>query len=335
MSRIPVVFSATRSFLPYVAVEIHSILASAAPGTTYEFIILHREWTAEDGDRIRSMLQGCPDASVRLIDLKARLQGYSFYVSNRPSLTEESYYRLLIPFILPEYDRVIYLDSDMIVLKDLRELYETDLQGKTVAAARDVSSFIEKTKWKMGTYREKQLGLTDPYNYFISATLLMDTARIRREYTEKQILDLALSRKWLMHDQDVLNYLFKDQVLYLDVRWNSLMLLESTDQCPEPYRTEWISAHSDPFIIHYADKKPWTYFDCDRSVWFWRYATETPFFEDILRSMKENFPLNVAEARRWTVRGCVTCLRCMFRLMGDWWQRRIANRVCRILKRDN
>ena len=59
-------------------------------------------------------------------------------------LSIETYYRLFIPLILPQYEKVLYLDSDMIILADVADLYNENISGFPVGAALDVPCYVLK-----------------------------------------------------------------------------------------------------------------------------------------------------------------------------------------------
>lgn len=156
--------------------------------------------------------------------------------------------RLLLPELFPQYDRAIYLDSDMLVERDIGELYDTPLEGRAIGAVpedlwKDVfqkNGFFDPEN-KI-TYREYygNLGITPDHPYCNSGLLLMDMALLRQLGIGK-IVRQHSKDKLRFPDQDLLNAYLKDTILPLDRCWNNLFYT------PDPEGRQ---------IIHYL-QKPW------------------------------------------------------------------------------
>lgn len=127
----------------------------------------------------------------------------------------ESYFRFLLPELLSDIPRVIYLDVDILVNQSLSELVEMDLGQSCIAAVveKDMGAF------KPG-YAEK-LGLSAAH-YFNSGVLLLDLEAMRRRQLSQELLELAIARynDLSFRDQDVLNLYFKDEIVFLDKGYN-------------------------------------------------------------------------------------------------------------------
>lgn len=97
--------------------------------------------------------------------------------------------------------------------------------------------------------------------------------------------------QWL--DQDVLNLLCLDRVKFLDGRWNArwdFLAMDNWRYLDDKIQKAAPEYAKDPYILHYnTHLKPWAYPEYELADYFWRYARETVFYEEIL--------LNVAKAR--------------------------------------
>lgn len=127
--------------------------------------------------------------------------------TNNPHISVETYYRFLIQEILPDYDKVLYLDSDLIIQGDISELYSVDLGNNLLAAAHDID-FLGNLNMKDGkrlTYAKKVLGMKNPYDYFQAGVLVLNTAEMRQLYSIETWLDYASDDRFIYNDQDVLN----------------------------------------------------------------------------------------------------------------------------------
>ena len=127
-------------------------------------------------------------------------------------LTPTTYYRLLLPKVLaPEIDRVIYLDCDVLVERDLKQLWSTSLDGAALAAVAD-PNFVS---WST-------LGIDASSGYFNAGVLLLDLASIRASRAFPAVLDFALQHPEALTwaDQCALNKIFVGHWKELGKEWN-------------------------------------------------------------------------------------------------------------------
>ena len=189
------------------------------------------------------------------------------------------------------YDKVLYLDSDLIVQGDVSELYSIDLEGNLIGAVRDID-FLGNLNMKDGKrlkYNEETLKMSNPYDYFQAGVLVMNTKAMRESFSVDYWLNLASNKAYIYNDQDILNYVCQGRVVYLDPRWNVMndcggRIANVFSVAPAAVYEEYLDARNDPFIIHYAGfEKPWKDWDCDLREIYWKYARKTSFYEDLLK----------------------------------------------------
>ena len=152
------------------------------------------------------------------------------------------YMRLFIPYFVPkEVDRVIYLDVDMIVLKDISLLWKVDIQNNVIGAVLDPGIKTFGNSWG-GIQNFKELGLNSDTKYFNTGLLLIDTQKWRLENLTEKIIDCIEKNKKFSNypDQYGLNVTLSNKWKEIDSRWNFF--------CN--------STHIDPFIIHFVQRKP-------------------------------------------------------------------------------
>ena len=239
--------------------------------------------------------------SLRFTNVERELSGYDLSTNNA-HISIETYYRFLIQKLLPFYDKVLYLDSDIVINGDISKLYNTDLQGKLLGAIRDID-FLANLNVKHGKrmgYAKNVLKMKNPYDYFQAGVLVLNTKAMRERYTIKQWLTYASNPAFIYNDQDVLNAHCEGEVLYLPWEWNVVhdcggrvgnLFVHPLESAKDAKTEE---------IIHYAGfQKPWTDPDCDFASIYWKYARETPFYERLLkRVVKANEPKIPEEALR-------------------------------------
>ncbi|WP_438434173.1 glycosyltransferase family 8 protein [Gorillibacterium sp. sgz500922] len=131
--------------------------------------------------------------------------------------SKEMYYRILaFRFLPPELDKILYLDPDLLILNDIRPLYETELGGHLFAAAyHDRIPLTELNRLRL---KAQELPA-----YYNSGVLLMNLRRQREAVREEEIFAYVKENKkrLILPDQDVLNALYSTSIRDLDeVRYN-------------------------------------------------------------------------------------------------------------------
>ena len=127
-------------------------------------------------------------------------------------------FRLLIPRVLSGLHKVLYFDADLLVNRDIRELWNTDISDYCIAAVHDIG-FEHGIEYaipiKSGDVKVEQ--------YFNSGVLLMNLDRIREKGDLAELCFEYLSRNsnTNLPDQDALNYVFRNDTLLLDPCWNT------------------------------------------------------------------------------------------------------------------
>jgi lipopolysaccharide biosynthesis glycosyltransferase len=174
-------------------------------------------------------------------------------VSGHVSLS--TYYRVLIPELLPEtVDKVLYLDSDIIIRHNISALWETDINNLHLAAARELVTEEHK----------KSLEIPDEFCYFNAGILLMNLEKWREEQTSKKVIAFIgqNAQKLVFWDQDALNANLFNSCKILPSQWNVTAGFFSQEV--EKYgldAKEVKQVCENPYIIHFTGtEKPWKYF---------------------------------------------------------------------------
>lgn len=176
-------------------------------------------------------------------------------------LTITTYYRLLIPQIVPEnFDKVIYLDSDTIVKGDLEQLWNTEIGDNYVLAVQDDNQLYISMSGGLRNYRE--LGIDPNWKYFNAGLLVINLKKWRIDNIGSKVVEFIEQNKQYVrdHDQDGLNGVLAGQWEELDPRWNQMPRIYTYSSWQEsPYKEEVYDALlHDPYLIHYTTPpKPW------------------------------------------------------------------------------
>ena len=287
---VPVVFAADNNYVPQLTTTIYSAIKNANPNRFYDVVVLQRDIAGDKQERMWRFFEQFPNMSLRFLNVERELSGYELSTNNA-HISVETYYRFLIQQLMPDYDKVLYLDSDIIITGDIAKLYDTDLQGNLLGAIRDID-FLGNLNVKRGkrmAYAKNVLKMKNPYDYFQAGVLVLNTKAMREHCTIKQWLTYASNPNYIYNDQDVLNAHCEGKVLYLPWEWNVVhdcggRVGNLFTQAPNDIYDAYMRSRSNPQIIHYAGyQKPWVDPDCDYASIYWRYARETPFYERLIK----------------------------------------------------
>lgn len=194
--------------------------------------------------------------------------------SGNSNLTKEAYYRLLLPEILPDTKKVLYLDCDLIVRAHLRELWETNIEGCAFACVKDRKDNIEE--------RVKTLGYNQLDSYFNSGVVLMNLEFLRGFNFSEKAFAFISSKGHLMKyvDQCVINAVCHGYFRELPVKWNMIVpFFMKLPPIVEEQRKNLEQYISNPFIIHYTTEyKPW-FKECKHPYKseYWKYQKLSPW----------------------------------------------------------
>ncbi len=268
-----IAFGIDAPYLPHLAATIVSLVATA-PSARFHFMVLHGG-IAEDG---RRCIERCaPSAGfdwVEVDDTHLRgLQGHSH-------ISRATFYRLILPAIAaPEITRVLYLDSDVIAARDIRELWRTDLNKRVIAAVYDagIDAVPFARRWDLAPV---------PGSYFNAGVLLIDLQRVRIDGVFQTALDFLVAKRAELGflDQDALNHTLWRQWHRLDPVWNvqrNMILNGMPNYVPDAMRLR-----GRPAIVHYTtDQKPWLAGVYHPYAWlYWRALARTPFWREVAKA---------------------------------------------------
>lgn len=303
LSDVVVVFASNDHFCPYFSVALQSLVEHCSPDRRYDVVVLGNAISPVHAQQLelQAQIPGM-DIHLHLVDVARALAGVE--LPTHGHFRREMYYRLLAPELLAGADKAVYLDSDVVVERDVADLFDVELGDALLGATQDADTVGQACGYNqlVAPYLRDVLKIDDPRDYFQSGVLLMNLAGLRRTYPTSEIVALAASRHWHWPDQDVLNILARNKWKRVDMAWNTLSdwrhmrRSKIVAQAPKDVRDAYDTARSHPFIIHYAgpDDRPWNYPDMDMADRFWDYASRSPMEPELLARL---------EASRTTARG--------------------------------
>lgn len=195
------------------------------------------------------------DASVVFLPAPENLE--SLLPMGKPGqpqyITVATYYRLFLQDILSEsIDKVLYLDGDIVCRSSLLPLWNTDIECKPVAAVYEIEN---------NDHRYERLCYDEKDGYFNAGVLLINMKYWREHDVQKTFIEFLNnhSDRIVYHDQDVLNSVFHNNKVVLDVKFNVLNSYFVRDDIRYLYSKEEIEAvRKEPVLVHFSSHlKPW------------------------------------------------------------------------------
>ena len=270
---IPIFFAIDDGYVPFLAVALESLIENSSKQYYYSIKVLYTNISEENKKKINKYKR--ENVNIEFVDLNYYIEKVKDKLYTRDYYTNTTYFRLFIANLYPQYNKAIYLDSDIVVLGDIAELYNQDIGDNLIAAAPD--DVIQTTK-VFQEYAEKVVGVADYRNYFNAGILLMNLDEFRKfDFQDKFLYLLETIKFTVAQDQDYLNRLCKGKVKIIDKAWDKMPV--ANDDFDD----------KDLKIIHYnlADK-PWHYDNIRYKDYFWKYAKKTEYYNEICK-IKENY----------------------------------------------
>ena len=241
------------NYSKYAGVVIASILANANPKDRLNFYILDGGISEDNKQKIQS-LKFIKDCEINFITIDESMFEEYKVVPTLQHISFATFYRLKLTTLLPEVDKVIYLDCDMVAVSSLKNLFETDFENNYACGVRDIG---------------KKLLRKNP-NYVNAGMLFFNLNLMRKDRVEEKYLDYIKSGQRLRYaDQDIINGTMLGRIKIVDEEWN----VQSSNF------TNRSSYTNNPRIIHFiAKRKPWMWasFSYHRNLFF-KYLQLTPW----------------------------------------------------------
>lgn len=270
---IPVVFSTDHNFIMPTGVAVFSMLESNKE-SEFDIYILQSD-DVTDGDR-RSLIQMVETFSSRISFINPGDHFTNSYEIR--GISYACYFRLLIPWLIPQYDRLIYLDGDIVVKSDIRPLIDISEEDDQLVYGVRTPGFTLESEYSQYIV---SLGLNN--HKYINSGVLVYNSKIMRERNLKEEILSYTQKKLLFQDQDIINIVCKDKIGWLPLKFNSSPTLAKVDankliEADLTTPEEFEEALVDPVIIHYAGPKPWKTFTYHWYDW-WSVYSRSPFYD--------------------------------------------------------
>lgn len=275
MNKIPIAFAFDNNLVFPACICLSSLMMHAKEDTFYDIFILHSEnegLNHQELDKLPSFYPNCrlQYRSVgNIFDKAFEIRG----------ITTPAYYRLLIPELIPEYEKVIYSDVDVIFRMDLSELYSQDLKNNYIAATRDLGLNLGEDGIK---YIKSQPGL-HVGEYLQSGFIILNNKAILED-KKVEIFKTLAKRNLKYQDQDILNIACYGRIQYLSLEYNMTdysfqYAITTPENLKDMFSAKQIETAITHGNLHFNGHKPWKKYCINFDIW-WEYYRKSPYFDE-------------------------------------------------------
>ena len=270
MNEVVIAYITDDNYVMPTIVSINSAIMNKNESSIYKIFIIGVSINEENKKIINEFISKNINDKIYLSILHFN-QHYDFD-DTHPYVTSAALFKFDIANILSDFDKVLYIDCDTIVLKDLAELFSININEYYAAAVKD---FIANETLK----QHFPLGVKD---YFNSGVMLLNSKLLRDNNVKELLLDYKINkdRRHFM-DQDCFNFIFNNKVKFIKPKYNYMrtnsnydkILLDKFFEC---------DTSEDIIILHITWLKPWSKNVAEEKYFydFWNYYQHTDYFKN-------------------------------------------------------
>lgn len=277
--------------VPYLSVWLNSLISHTNKNKYYDIVILEKTISEANKESLLSLCADKKNVSIRFFNTKQ-------YFVNEPDdlrVHKEGCYKICASEIFKNYSKVIYVDWNCLFNHDIAELEQINLKDNVIGACLDynMNGFFGASHSDWKEYCAETLQMADIYNYVNTSVLIIDVKKFNEQNIAQQCFDILMTQPIRNREQDVINSVLQGKVFYLPELWNVPTLLplgKQTTLYTMEYnlQVKYAKAIKQAKIIQYVSaRKPWVYPNSDMALIWWKYARQTPFYEEILARLSD------------------------------------------------
>ena len=254
----------------YVNQTVVSMKSALEHNEQVEFIIMYSKLSAESMQKL-----GAVGGSLRLIKMD---ESQFADLTLSKWVTVQAWFRIKLPDLCKDLDKVLYLDCDTLIRGNLDELFSLDLTDKYLAGVKDV--------WGVSKY-VKRLGMKSGV-YVNSGMLLFNCDYCRKEHFFDKVVEFAKNNAKIIEfcDQDSINKVVDEYKLVISPKYNLMdtWWRGGYYEFEGEEETEYLQSKENPVIVHLTGLKP-AFKGCGnkfKDEW-WEVAKKTKIYDELLR----------------------------------------------------
>lgn len=251
---INIAYMVDNNYVPYMITSMHSAIKNKNKESVYNFYIIAENFSSENIDKIKKIKEH--NVNIEIIPARQKTLDYSHL--GRFASFKIAMQKIFIPDYLENIDKVLYLDADTLVQKDLNKIYSTNMGGAYIGATKDglMYQFPEHIT---------EIGLDWRKFYFNSGVMLLNLKDMRKDAIIEKSITYFNTHYEVFGDQDILNVVVNDKVIPISYRYNcnSTFFEEKDAEFLSNFYNEKVyqtsrENYDNATILHFAGYKPWT-----------------------------------------------------------------------------
>lgn len=273
MNTIPIAFAFDNNLILPACVCISSLMMNAKKDTFYDIFILHSSNIELRKDELNKLPQCYKNCRIQYRQVDNTFDS-AFEIRG---ITAATYYRLLIPELIPEYDKIIYADVDIIFRMDLSSLYNSDFGDNYIAATLELGmNLTEDGKRYINSMKELSLG-----KYIQAGFIILNSKVLKDENIVSEFKKWS-NKKLKFQDQDILNIVCCGRIHYLSLEYNMTdysyyFAIRKPELISDQFSNDTIDFAVNHGNIHFNGHKPWKKYSVNFDIW-WEYYRKSPLF---------------------------------------------------------
>lgn len=312
------IFTCDDNYIPYLSVAIRSMVQHASVNNFYEIAIIGFSLTKESESVLLNEINKNSNFKIRFIYAKKELSKVNYAISYKSVYTNEMYLKIFVPFLLPYYQKGVILDCDVLFNTDPIFLYNTNLNNNIIAGVKDVGFvgyFNNFTHFKKDPFRNKNLNLKHRLNFVNSGVFVCDFVKYRSTVSFNDLTKMCTVKRECQ-DQEIINIICKDRILFLPYNWNLFNYVNyryelSINNLPRKEYLAYIKARKKPYLIHYNSiPKPWQVPALDMAEYWWKAAKGSKLYSRFIddsknadKWLRRRIPARIRLYERWFPKG--------------------------------
>ena len=252
-----------------------SLLENAEKDTFYDIFILHGPGVDFRNSKLNDLTGKYGNCRLTFRKVEGEFVG-GYEIRGIP---ETAYYRLISPDLIPEYDKILYSDVDVIFREDLTKYYEIDLKDNYFGAV-DTCSVLRPSYQKY---------LKDEYNYdyrdgyYYSGNLVINCKQLLADGKLEEFRRLG-KNNYHQQDMTIINLTCKHRIMPMTPAYCVstplyTLMTERRAEMDALYGKAEIEHALTSGIVHYNGAKPWNEPCPNADIW-WSYYRKSLFFEE-------------------------------------------------------
>lgn len=275
MVTVPILFTFDQSLEMPAGVCLTSLLENAAKDTFYDIFILHGPEVDFSNSKLNDLPKKYGNCRMNFRKVEGEFVG-GYEIRGIP---ETAYYRLISPELIPEYDKILYSDVDVIFREDLTKYYEIDIKDYYFGA---VDTCSQLRPWYQ-KYLKEEYDYDYHAGYYYSGNLIINSKLLLKENKLKVFRELG-KNNYHQQDMTIINLACQGRILPVSPAYCMTtplyrLMTKRRAEMEAIYGKEEIAHALHTGIVHYNGDKPWNGPCPNADIW-WSYYRKSIFFDE-------------------------------------------------------